>query len=84
MLTDTGPLIALLDENDKHHAACVSVARKLPRQPLMTTWLCFTEAIYFLGEEGGYSSQNAFGNCDETVSWACWNSCLPTAIAWTP
>lgn len=57
MLTDTGPLIALLDENDRHHALCVAVVRSLPNQPLMTTWLCFTEAIYFLGEEGGYHFQ---------------------------
>lgn len=57
MLTDTGPLIALLDENDRHHAACVAVARSLPNQPLVTTWLCFTEAIYTLGEEGGYHFQ---------------------------
>src|SRR5258706_1608505 len=57
MLTDTGPLIALLDENDKHHAACVVVAMSLPNQPLVTTWLCFTEAIYMLVEEGGYHSQ---------------------------
>ncbi len=57
MLTDTGPLIALLDKNDRHHASCVAVARNLPSEPLLTTWLCFTEAIYFLGEEGGYSFQ---------------------------
>jgi predicted nucleic acid-binding protein len=29
----------------------------LPNEPLLTTWLCFTEAIYFLGEEGGYPLQ---------------------------
>ena len=57
MLTDTGPLIALLDENDRHHASCVAAARSLPNEPLLTTWLCFTEAIYFLGEEGGYPFQ---------------------------
>lgn len=57
MLTDTGPLIALLDENDRNHSSCVAVVRSLPNQPLLTTWLCFTEAIYFLGEEGGYRFQ---------------------------
>lgn len=57
MLTDTGRLIALLDENDRHHASCVAVVRSLPNQPLITTWLCFTEAIYFWGEEGGYHFQ---------------------------
>jgi predicted nucleic acid-binding protein len=57
MLTDTGPLLALLDENDRHHASCVAVARSLRNEPLLTTWLCFTEAVYFLGEEGGYRFQ---------------------------
>jgi predicted nucleic acid-binding protein len=57
MLTDTGPLIALLNKNDRHHASCVAVARKYPNQPLETTWLCFTEAIYLLGNEGGFDYQ---------------------------
>lgn len=57
MLTDAGPLIALLDKNDQHHKECVAVVRSLPNQTLLTTWLCFTEAIYFLGEEGGYHFQ---------------------------
>jgi predicted nucleic acid-binding protein len=59
MLTDTGPLIALLDDNDRHHASCLAVVRSLPNQPLLTTWLCFTEAIYFLGEVGGYHFQES-------------------------
>lgn len=57
MLTDAGPLIALLDKNDRQHQACVAVVRSLPNQPLFTTWICFTEAIYFLGEAGGYRFQ---------------------------
>lgn len=57
MLTDTGPLIALLDEGDKHHASCVRVVSSLPKAPLVTTWACFTEAMYFLYETGGYRYQ---------------------------
>lgn len=57
MLIDAGPLVALLDKNDQHHTACVTFARRLSNQAIMTTWLCFTEAIYFLGEEGGYHYQ---------------------------
>jgi predicted nucleic acid-binding protein len=57
VLTDTGPLLALLDENDKYHAACVAIVRSLPNAPLVTTWLSFTEAIYFLGEAGGWHFQ---------------------------
>lgn len=57
MLTDTGPLIALLDEGDMHHLPCVHVVTGLPKAPLVTTWACFTEAMYFLYEIGGYRYQ---------------------------
>lgn len=53
ILTDTGPLIALLDRRDANHRKCVALARRLPSAPLLTTWPCFTEAMYLLGELGG-------------------------------
>jgi len=56
-LTDTGPLVALLDKDDSYHAACVAAAKHLPFGPLLTTWPCFTEAMYLLGEVGGYAYQ---------------------------
>ncbi|MBI4752876.1 PIN domain-containing protein [Candidatus Desantisbacteria bacterium] len=56
-LTDTGPLVALLDKNDHHHDACVKALKYLPFGPLLTTWPCFTEAMYLLGEVGGYRYQ---------------------------
>ena len=56
-LTDTGPLVGIIDEDDKHHAACVAA---LPRSnaPMLTPWPCFTEAMYLLGESLGYSGQD--------------------------
>lgn len=57
MLTDTGPLIALLDKNDPNHYKCLTEAQSLPVGPLITTLPCFTEAIYFLGKEGGHQAQ---------------------------
>jgi uncharacterized protein len=57
MLTDTGPLVALLDVCDPHHALCAGFAATLPAQPLMTTWPCLTEAMYLLGEVGGFAFQ---------------------------
>jgi uncharacterized protein len=66
ILTDTGPLAALLDTDDSHHAECVAAAQRLPSGPLLTTWPCFTEAMYLLGEVGGYSYEAALWNLRAT------------------
>jgi len=56
-LCDAGPLIALLIARDPSHDRCVAAARLLPPGPLVTTWPCFTEAMYLVGREGGYPAQ---------------------------
>ena len=55
-LADTGPLVALVDKNQSNHARCVD-AHKALEAPLLTTWPCLTEAMYFLGGLGGWRSQ---------------------------
>lgn len=62
ILVDTGPLIALIDANDPHHAHCLAAARRLPQEPLVTTWPCWTEAMYFLSKVGGYPAQQKLWN----------------------
>ncbi len=57
ILTDTGPLVALLDADDRYHQRCLATIETLPAQPMLTTWPCFTEAIYLLGSVGGYLYQ---------------------------
>ena len=53
-LTDTGPLVALLDRNDPNHLLCVEAAGKLSRGAMLTTWPCFTEAMYLLYRAGAF------------------------------
>ncbi len=47
VLIDAGPLIAILNGRDDHHARCVAALREL-REPLLTTWMPITEAMYLL------------------------------------
>lgn len=58
-LTDAGALVALLDADDPYHAACVAAAERLPADPMLTTWVRFTEAMYLLGTVGGHQYQAA-------------------------
>ena len=48
LLVDAGPLVALLHKDDQDHALCVDVFKRL-REPLLTTWMPVTEAMYLLG-----------------------------------
>jgi predicted nucleic acid-binding protein len=47
ILIDTGPLVALLDADDRDYARCVRAARRLS-DDLLTTWPVLTEAMYLL------------------------------------
>ena len=62
VLADTGPIVALLDRDDVHHSDCVSALKQMPQSPLMTTWVCFTEAMYLLGAVGGHAYQATLWN----------------------
>jgi predicted nucleic acid-binding protein len=58
ILTDAGPLVAILDRDELHHRACVECLGQLTG-PLLTTWPAFTEAMYLLRATGGWTAQNA-------------------------
>ncbi len=56
ILCDASPLIALINQSDINHTRCVNALSSLSA-PLITTWPCFTEAMYLLGRYGGWSAQ---------------------------
>lgn len=56
-LTDTGPLVALLDKAQHHHARCVATLPGIV-MPFITTWPCFTESMYLLGRVAGWVGQD--------------------------
>ncbi len=58
MLTDAGPLIALIDADEPDHERC-RAALETVRLPLLSTWPAFTEAMYLLARAGGMRGQEA-------------------------
>ena len=48
ILMDAGPMVALLDASDQHHARCVEALDRI-REPLGTVWPAVAEAVYLLG-----------------------------------
>lgn len=59
ILVDAGPLIALIDRGQGDaHRRCLQAQTSLT-SPLLTSWPCFTEAMYFLGNLGGWRGQES-------------------------
>jgi predicted nucleic acid-binding protein len=56
ILTDAGPLVAILDRGEAHHEACTRCLGQLTG-PMLTTWPAFTEAMYLLGDAGSWRAQ---------------------------
>ncbi len=63
-LCDTGPLVALVDQDDSAHARCVAALGTLPASPLLISWPCLVEAMYLLWRAGGSRHRK---NCG--VTW---------------
>jgi predicted nucleic acid-binding protein len=47
ILVDAGPLVALVDASDGHHARCVDAMKEL-EEPMATVWPAVTEALFLL------------------------------------
>jgi hypothetical protein len=58
ILVDAAPLIALIDAGQgEAHRRCIEAYANI-KVPLLTTWCCFTEAMYFLYQLRGWQAQN--------------------------
>lgn len=57
-LTDTGPIVAMIDPNDKNHDACWAAMRNLPYDGMITPAACLVEILYLLGKAGGHALQS--------------------------
>jgi predicted nucleic acid-binding protein len=58
LLTDTGPLVSLIDPSDPAHEACTRHVTG-DRGPIVTTWPCVTEAMFVLRRDTGWPGQAA-------------------------
>ena len=67
VLVDAGPLVALIDEADPEHRACVAALKTLGSS-LITVWPAFTEAMYLLGRS--WQGQKALWSRLETDALA--------------
>ena len=63
VLVDAGPLVSLIDQADPDHGVCVEVLKTL-RDPLITVWPAFTEAMDLL--RGSWRGQQTLWSRVET------------------
>jgi len=57
ILTDTGPIVAIMDRADEDHKLCVAALSGL-RGPMTTTWPALTEAMHLIGARAGWKAQD--------------------------
>ena len=57
-LCDTGPLVALIDEDDPKHLTCDETLEALGDDTLLTTWPCLTEALHLAYRVGRHPAQS--------------------------
>ena len=65
-LTDTGPIVALLDDDDSYHFDALDALNGLSDEVMLTTMPCLTEAMHFLENRGGHAYQAALWNLRTT------------------
>jgi len=66
ILTDTGPIVALIDIDDAHYTHCFTYVKSIRRGNLIVPSSCFTEAMHLLYRAGGYRLQADLWRARET------------------
>lgn len=79
-LVDAGPLVALLNRRDPYHQLSLSIAGRLPLEPLVSTWPCFTEAMYLSLRAGGAIAQKNLWQLHLDGKLRLYDLSLPTAV----
>lgn len=57
LLTDAGPLAALVLPKDAGHGRCMAAFRRL-KPAMVTTWPAFAEAMFLVGRVAGWPAQD--------------------------
>lgn len=57
-ITDTGPLVAIVDRGDARHEACIGALHSVTL-PFLVTQAVLTEAMHLLGRRVGWPGQGA-------------------------
>jgi predicted nucleic acid-binding protein len=60
ILCDAAPLFCSVDKSQPRHLEVKNFLKNNP-SPLITTWACFTEAMYLSLQRGGWFMQNQLG-----------------------
>ncbi len=60
IVVDTGPLLAIVDANDSHHAACVRWYETVNPRNLLVPAPVIAEACYLIGRYGGPTAEGIF------------------------
>ena len=74
ILTDTGPMVALLDDDDSYHFDALDALDRLSGEPMLTTMACLTESMYLLFSQRGYAYQAALWDLRATGQLSLHNS----------
>lgn len=66
ILTDTGPVVAMIDSGDRNHDRCWQAMANIPESGMVTPTASLVEILYLLGKAGGHPLQRKLWNMIES------------------